>query len=78
MYNKLCNKQDRFFSSSRSYLDKGQGLPNEFKKTYKPFDLIKFCHTKSYNFMIDEIKILKNRRLNSMHNVEMIPLWLFP
>ncbi len=55
MYNKLCNKQDQFFSSSRSDLDKEQGSPDEFKKTYKPFDLIEFCHTKSYNFMIDEI-----------------------
>jgi len=25
MYNKLCNKQDGLFSSSRSYLHKGQG-----------------------------------------------------
>jgi len=30
MYNKLCNKQYWLFSSSRSYLDKGQGSPNEF------------------------------------------------
>jgi hypothetical protein len=30
MYNKLCNKQDWLFSSSRSYLDRGQGPPNEF------------------------------------------------
>ncbi len=41
-YNKLCNKQDAFFS--RSYLHKGQRSPKcEFKKTYKPFDLIKSC-----------------------------------
>ncbi len=30
LYHKLCNKQDKLFSSSRSYLHKGQGLPNEF------------------------------------------------
>jgi hypothetical protein len=36
-YHKLCNKQDKLFSSSRSYLHKGQGLPNEFWKTYKPW-----------------------------------------
>ncbi len=43
MYNKLCNKQDKLFSSSKSYLHKGHGSYNEFNKTYKPFDLIKPC-----------------------------------
>jgi hypothetical protein len=37
LYHKLCNKQNKLFSSSRSYLHKGQRLPNEFKKTYKPW-----------------------------------------
>jgi hypothetical protein len=39
--NKLCNKQDGLFSSSKSYLHKGQGSPNKLKKTYKPFNIIK-------------------------------------
>jgi hypothetical protein len=30
MYNKLCNKQDGLFSSSKSYLHKEQGSSNEF------------------------------------------------
>jgi hypothetical protein len=30
IYNKLCDKQDGFFSFSKSYLHKGQGSPNEF------------------------------------------------
>jgi hypothetical protein len=29
MYDKLCNKQDGLFSSSKSYLHKGQGSPNK-------------------------------------------------
>ncbi len=40
--NKLYNKQDGFFFS-RSYLHNGQGSPNEFLKTCKPFNLIKLC-----------------------------------
>jgi hypothetical protein len=32
MYNILCNKQDKLFSSTRLYLHKRQGSPNEFKK----------------------------------------------
>ncbi len=43
MSNKSCNKQGGLFSFSRLYLHKGQGSPNEFKKTYKPFDLIEAC-----------------------------------
>ncbi len=39
-YNKLCNKQDGLFSFSKSYFHKGQKSPNEFFKTYKPFDFI--------------------------------------
>ncbi len=35
MYNLLCNKKDGLFYSRISYLYKGQGLPNEFKNTYK-------------------------------------------
>jgi len=31
IYNKLCNKQDVFFSSSTSNLHKGQGSPNNLK-----------------------------------------------
>ncbi len=34
MYNKLCNKKDGLFSTSRSYLHKGEGSPNAFNKTY--------------------------------------------
>jgi hypothetical protein len=41
MCNKLCNKQNGLFSFSMSYLHKKQGSPNEFKNTYKTFDLIK-------------------------------------
>jgi hypothetical protein len=44
MYNKLCNKQDGLFSSSKSYFHKGQGSPNEFFKAYKPFDLIELLN----------------------------------
>jgi len=43
MCNKLCNKEDEFFYSKMSYLHKGQGSPQWFKKKYKPFDLIKLC-----------------------------------
>ncbi len=43
MYNKLCNKQDELFSSSKSYLHKGQESLNKFKKTYKLFDIIESC-----------------------------------
>jgi len=43
MYNKLYNKQDGLFSSNTSYLHKRQGSMNEFKKTYKPFDIMKSC-----------------------------------
>jgi hypothetical protein len=32
MHNKLCNKQDGFFSSSRSYLHKGQDHEMSFKR----------------------------------------------
>ncbi len=42
MYNKLCNKQDGFFSN-RSYLQKKQRSSNEIKKTYNPFYIIKSC-----------------------------------
>ncbi len=44
MYNKLCNKQDGLSSSSKSYFHKGQGSPNEFFKTYKPFDFIELLN----------------------------------
>jgi hypothetical protein len=43
MYNKLCNKQDGSFFFSRSYLHMGQRSPNEFLKTYKPFDMNRLC-----------------------------------
>jgi hypothetical protein len=43
MYNKLCNKQNELFSSNRSYLQKGQESPTEFRNTCKSFDLIKSC-----------------------------------
>ncbi len=32
MHNKLCNKQDGLFSSSRSYLHKGQDHEMSFKR----------------------------------------------
>jgi hypothetical protein len=43
MYNKLFKKQDGLFSSSWSYLHKGQGSSNELKNIDKPFDFIKLC-----------------------------------
>jgi hypothetical protein len=43
MYNKLCNKQAGLFSTSMSYLHKGEGSPIEFNKNYTSFDLIKLC-----------------------------------
>ncbi len=37
----LCNKLNGLFFYRKSYFHKVQGSPNEFKKTYKPFYLMK-------------------------------------
>jgi hypothetical protein len=54
MYNNLCNKQDGFFFSM-SYLHTGQKSPNEFLKTYKPFDM-----NRLYLFYCSIFKIAKH------------------